>query len=76
MQRPLLAGLLIGTLALGGCVFAPGGDGDWDDDDNNGRDREPTVGQELIDLDRARDDGAITDAEYEQAKERILDSID
>jgi hypothetical protein len=57
---------------LGGCVFAPG-DGDWDD---RGGDREPTIGQELIDLDRARDDGAITDAEYEEAKERILDSVD
>lgn len=75
MQRPTLAIVLLGSLALGGCVFAPGGDGDWDDDGNRGR-REPTVGQELIDLDRARDDAAITDAEYEEAKERILNSID
>lgn len=74
MQRPILASVLIGSLALGGCVFAPG-DGDWDDDGYRG-DRQPTVGQELIDLDRARDDGAITDAEYEVAKERILDAID
>ena len=74
MQRPLLISVLFGSLALGGCVFAPG-DGDWDDEER-GRNREPTVGQELIDLDRARDDGAITDAEYQEAKERILDSID
>ena len=33
---------------------------------------QPTRGQELIDLQRARDQGAMTDAEYEDQRLRIL----
>lgn len=72
MQRIVTASLLVATLTLGGCVFAPGGDGDWDDDDRD----QPTIGQQLIDLDRARDNGLITDAEFERTKQDILDSAD
>jgi len=33
---------------------------------------QPTQGQELIDLQRARDQGALTDAEFEAQRLRIL----
>ncbi|HTR43050.1 MAG TPA: SHOCT domain-containing protein [Pseudomonadales bacterium] len=33
---------------------------------------EPTVGQQLIDLKKARDSGAITEAEYEAEKAKLL----
>lgn len=32
----------------------------------------PTIGQQLVDLKRARDSGAITDQEYQAQKTRIL----
>jgi hypothetical protein len=32
----------------------------------------PTVGQQLIDLQKARDAGAITDAEYQSQKAKVL----
>jgi hypothetical protein len=32
----------------------------------------PTVGQQLIDLQHAKDSGAITDAEYQAQKAKIL----
>ena len=34
----------------------------------------PTVGQQLIDLQKARDDGAITQQEYEELKEKLKNS--
>lgn len=66
------AGILVLTitLILGGCIFAPrGGSGDWD---GNVRAR-PTIGQELLDLDRAREAGVINNAEYERTRARILE---
>jgi hypothetical protein len=73
MQRLVTLGLVTTSLLLGGCVFAPGGhDGnDWDADEVV----EPTIGQQLIDLDRARDNGVITEAEFERTKAQILDSV-
>jgi hypothetical protein len=68
MQHTLTGLLLIGTLALGGCIFAPDGGDGWD---GQGR-VEPTLGQELLDLDRARDAGVISTEQYERAKERLL----
>jgi hypothetical protein len=68
MPHILTSSVLLVCLALGGCVFAPGDNGDWDDD----RVR-PTIGQELLDLDRALDAGVITTTEYERTKARILD---
>lgn len=32
----------------------------------------PTVGQQLIDLQRAKDSGAITDTEYQAQKAKLL----
>jgi hypothetical protein len=70
MQKILTGSLLLVSLALGGCVFAPGDNGrDWDDDDST----QPTIGQELLDLDRARDAGVISTSEYERTKARILE---
>ena len=31
----------------------------------------PTIGQQLIDLQKARDDGAITQKEYEELKDKL-----
>jgi len=65
------AGILVlaTTLVLGGCIFAPTGMGDRD---GNSRAR-PTIGQELLDLDRAREAGVINTAEYERTRARILE---
>lgn len=70
MKQAASVSLIVVTLVLGGCIFAPGDGG------NNRPARvRPTVGQELLDLDRARDAGVINDGEYERAKDRILDAI-
>jgi len=34
----------------------------------------PTVGQQLIDLQKAKDSGAITDSEYQAQKAKVLGS--
>lgn len=34
--------------------------------------QEPTVGQQLIDLQKAKDSGAINDAEFQAEKDKIL----
>jgi hypothetical protein len=71
MPQILTSSVLLISLALGGCVIAPGNNGrDWDDDRDPVR---PTIGQELLDLDRARDAGVISTDEYERTKARILD---
>lgn len=65
------------TLLLGGCVFAPGGGSDYPGSDYSYDERpavQPTLGQELIDLERARAAGAISQSEFDAAKARILAS--
>ncbi|MDR0780244.1 MAG: SHOCT domain-containing protein [Pseudomonadales bacterium] len=66
MRHTLTGLLLLGTLTLGGCIFAPdGGNGlKWE--------RDNTLGQELIDLDRAHQSGVISDDEYARLKARLL----
>jgi len=54
----------VGTL-LASCAWSVGGKGVTS---NN----QPTRGQELIDLQKAKDQGAITPDEYENQKKRIL----
>ena len=71
MQTSKVLPIVIVALAMAGCVFAPGDSNDWD---RSGRRGDPTIGQQLIDLDRARDEGVITDAEFERAKQDILGS--
>ena len=70
MQRIAVTSLLALSLGLGGCVFAPG-----ESHEGNWRDKVvPTVGQQLLDLDRAHDKGVISDAEFDRAKRDILES--
>lgn len=70
MNNKLLGIAIIGGLLLTGCVFAPGGDGR--DYDRGPRVDQPTMGQELLDLDRALDAGVINQQEFDSAKARIL----
>jgi hypothetical protein len=57
---------LSAMLILSGCVAAIG---------NRGTDRSTgTLGQQLIDLQKARDAGAITEAEYQAQKAKLLDN--
>ena len=61
--RLLAAVLLPGVLVLNGCIAI----GNRDAQRPNA-----TLGQQLIDLQKARDSGAITDAEYQAQKTRLL----
>ena len=72
MQTSKVLPIVILALAMAGCVFAPGDSSpEWDRAGSRG---DPTIGQQLIDLDRARDEGVITDAEFDRTKQDILDS--
>jgi hypothetical protein len=62
---PALIGLSALTL-LSGCLDLQLGGG------TTSRPQSPTVGQELIDLQKARDAGAINDSEYQAQKARLL----
>ncbi len=62
---PALIGLSAVTL-LAGCLGIRVGGG------TTSTPGSPTVGQQLIDLQHAKDAGAITDAEYQAQKTKIL----
>ncbi len=67
----ILSLLIISGAGLAGCCGSPGEGG-------KGGTAEVTVkkhttGQELIDLQKAHESGAISDEEYEKQKEAILD---
>jgi hypothetical protein len=34
-----------------------------------------TIGQQLIDLKKARDSGALTESEFQRQKEQLIDSV-
>ena len=51
-----------------GCLALQIGGGDKKEE------RKASVGQQLVDLKAARDRGAITDAEYETQKAKVLNS--
>ena len=36
---------------------------------------EVTIGQQLIDLKKARDSGALSDSEYQRQKQRLIDAV-
>jgi hypothetical protein len=56
------------TLALlGGCGWSVGAS-------TSEQVQKPTIGQSLIDLKKARDTGAITDAEYAKRRKEIVDA--
>lgn len=54
------------TTFVAGCAWSIGGS------EKGETTVRPSKGQELVDLKRAKDAGAISDAEYEVQKERIL----
>ena len=54
------------SVALGGCVWSVGGK-------EHVTSAQPTRGQELIDLKKARDQGAITQEEYDAKRKQILE---
>ena len=62
---PILIGLSAMTL-LTGCLAIQLGGG------STNKPQSPTVGQQLVDLQQAKDAGAITDAEYQAQKAKIL----
>ena len=62
---PIVAGLSAMTL-LTGCIGLSIGGG------TTSKPMNATVGQQLIDLQKAKDSGAITEAEYQAQKSRIL----
>ena len=67
LRIAILSGLIIAAVNLCGCVVALG---------NHDADKitRTTRGQELMDLKRARDTGAITEAEYEAQKRKLLEA--
>ncbi len=69
MKRIWVASALAAiTLVLSGCVVAMG-----NRDLGKSPPRQTTVGQELLDLKKAKDAGALTEEEYQAQRARILD---
>jgi|GEM_PF-722546 hypothetical protein len=75
MKTTILGISIIGSLLLTGCIFAPGDNGDYDYDHER-HSQHATIGQELLDLDRALDAGVINQQEFDRAKAGILESHD
>jgi hypothetical protein len=72
----LCLGLLATTL-LTGCVLNLGGGGKTCHPQQPVASQPmaaPTLGQQLMDLQKAKDAGAITDTEYQQQKAKLLES--
>src|SRR5690606_26801843 len=69
MRTRILITMTLAAVLLQGCIIATDSDGR----DSSRFAREPTLGQELLDLDRARDAGAISEAGYDRLKARIID---
>lgn len=65
-QTAACLALCVLSVLLSGCAWSIGGE--------KGETLvQPTQGQELIDLQRAHEQGIITTEEYEQQKKRVLD---
>ena len=68
-MKKLFVPLLIGLSAMmlcSGCLAIQLGGGTTNRGDN------PTIGQQLIDLQKAKDAGIITEAEYQSQKAKLL----
>ncbi len=65
MSKIVTCLLLCSLLGLSGCLFIAGG--------GKTTTVNPTLGQQLQELKDAHDKGAISDAEYEKAKARMLE---
>ncbi len=63
----VLSGILASAVALSGCVLAIG-----NEPAPIPPKRGATLGQELIDLQKARDTGVITEAEYQAQREKLI----
>ena len=63
---PILTAVLTITF-LTGCAWQVGGD-------KKVTTMQPTTGQQLIDLQKAKDSGAITDSDYQAQKAKLLGS--
>jgi len=63
---PVALSVLAAAAITSGCVFSIGSHRDPCPPERQ------TQGQQLIDLKKAHDEGALTDAEYESAKARVL----
>ena len=68
----ILSLLMISGASLVGCCGTPGEGGKGGTAEVNVK--KQTTGQELIDLQKAHESGAIDDEEYERKKEQILES--
>ena len=62
---PILT-VALATTFLSGCAWQVGGDKKVT--------MQPTTGQQLMDLQKAKDSGAITDSEYQAQKAKLLGS--
>ncbi len=62
----LLSAIGLAGLLMTGCAWSVGGE------KGGVTTIEPTKGQELIDLQKAHNSGAISDAEYEKLKSKIV----
>ena len=67
-HRTLIAAALLGTLAISGCAAFNRGELTLV--------RTVSIGQELLDLQRAKQEGAITEAEFEVLKAKIMNLAD
>ncbi len=74
MKHKSMIIVLFSSLVLTGCIYVDDTDGDRHGP-GSARIAQPTAGQELLDLNRAREAGLINNAEYQQAKEAILAGI-
>lgn len=78
MKARMFITIILAAAALQGCVFAV--DSGPDDDRFSRRGDSvagtPTIGQELLDLDRARAAGAISRAEYDRLKALIIENAE
>lgn len=61
LPLPLLPAAFAATLLAAGCAVG-----------NTKTELRPTTGQELLDLQRARDAGALSDSEFQEQRQRIL----
>jgi hypothetical protein len=69
LMKTLFIPVLTASLAiilLAGCAWQVGGD-------KKVTTMAPTTGQQLIDLQKAKDSGAITDSEYQAQKAKLLE---
>lgn len=65
IKLPLFAALAVLVVATSGCVVALGNSG-------GGKGGSTTMGQQLTDLKKARDAGALSDSEYEAQRQKLL----